>query len=170
MSFLNSIVACFAMLGLANAAVPGSQNVVLKNGKGEVVGSAVISPLVKGVKIQMDVHGLPPGEHAVHFHEKGICQGPKFDSAGGHFAPEKSKHGFDMQGGPHAGNMPNFFVAQDGTAKVELINTKVSLGADPDSLLKPGGTALVIHEKADDYKTQPSGDAGGRFACGEIKK
>jgi Cu-Zn family superoxide dismutase len=167
LSKLSSIWLATVALSVANAVMPTTQNVVLKNAKGESIGSATISPLVKGVKINLDLHGLTPGVHAVHFHEKGSCVGPKFDSAGGHFAPAKNKHGFDMEGGPHAGDMPNFFAAADGTAKVELINTSVSISSD--SLEKTGGTALVVHEKADDYKTQPSGDAGGRFACGEIK-
>lgn len=154
---------------VANAVPTGGVAVVLKNGKGEVVGNAMLSPLVKGVKIILDIHGLAPGEHAIHFHEKGVCTAPKFESAGGHFAPLKNKHGFDMEGGPHPGDMANFFAAADGTAKVELVNSSVSLASGPDSLVKSGGTALVIHEKADDYKSQPAGDAGGRFACGEIK-
>lgn len=156
-------------VGVANAAPNVGQTVVLKSGKGEVVGNAIISPLAKGVKIILDLHGLSPGEHAIHFHERGICTASKFESAGGHFAPLKNKHGFDMEGGPHAGDMANFFAAADGTAKVELVNTSVSLGSGSESLMKSGGAAIVIHEKADDYKSQPAGDAGGRFACGEIK-
>ena len=163
---------CLFVLGFYTSAFAGlekSLTVALKNGKGEVVGSAGLTPLAKGVKIVLDVHGLTPGEHAVHFHEKSACVAPKFESAGSHFAPMKGKHGFDLDGGPHAGDMPNFFVAQDGTAKVELINTNVNLGNGTSSLVKNGGTSMVIHEKADDYKSQPAGDAGGRLACGEIK-
>ena len=165
----NWIAGFIFTLGVAHAAPTASQVVVLKNGKGEAVGNATLTPLAKGVKIILDLHGLTPGEHAVHFHEKGLCTAPKFESAGGHFAPLKSKHGFDIEGGPHAGDMANFFASADGTAKVELINSSVSLGAGADSLVKSGGAALMIHEKADDYKSQPAGEAGGRFACGEIK-
>jgi Cu-Zn family superoxide dismutase len=159
-----------AALSLANAAGSAAvQNITLQNGKGEIVGTATITPLAKGVKLNVDVHGLTPGEHAIHFHEKGVCQGPKFDSAGGHFAPNHKQHGFDAEGGAHSGDMPNFFVAKDGTAQVEIVNTSVTVGSGTESLTKSGGTALVIHEKADDYRSQPAGDAGGRFACGEIK-
>jgi superoxide dismutase, Cu-Zn family len=136
-----------------------SKTITLKNGKGEAIGSATLTPLAKGVKMEVDVHGLTPGEHAIHFHEKGVCTGPKFESAGGHYSPQKKTHGFDTAGGPHAGDMANFFAAADGSAKVEIVATEVSMGSGSGSLLKPGGTALVIHEKADDYKSQPAGDA-----------
>lgn len=161
-----------ALLGLAfsaSALLPAPLNVAIKGVKGESLGTATITGLVKGVKIGVDVHGLTPGVHAIHFHEKGVCQGPKFDSAGGHLATAGSKHGFDMEGGPHAGDMSNFIVGADGTAKVEIVNPNVSMGAGADSLIKAGGTALVIHEKGDDYKSQPAGAAGARVACGEIK-
>ena len=151
------------------AATPETETVTLKNAKGEVVGNATLTALSHGVKVDMTVHGMNPGEHAMHFHEKGVCTGPKFESAGGHFAPGHNQHGFDMKGGPHPGDMPNFFVAADGTAKVEVVNEAVTLGKGENSLRKSGGTALVVHEKADDYKSQPAGDAGGRAACGEIK-
>lgn len=144
-------------------AMAALQTVNLKNGKGEAVGTATITPMVKGVKIIVDLKGLSPGEHAIHFHEKASCVGPKFDSAGGHLNPAKAKHGFDMEGGPHAGDMANLIAAADGTAKAELVNAGLTMND-----LK-SGAALVVHEKADDYKSQPSGDAGGRWACGEIK-
>jgi Cu-Zn family superoxide dismutase len=163
------IFLCALSLSVARAATVESKNIVLKNGKGETIGTASVTALAKGVKLDVDVHGLTPGQHAIHFHENGACTGPKFESAGSHFSPKKAAHGFDMQGGPHAGDMPNFFAAGDGTAKLEIVNTEVTLAPGPQSLLKPGGTALVIHEKADDYKSQPAGDAGARFACGEIK-
>jgi superoxide dismutase, Cu-Zn family len=150
------------------AAAPTVKNVTLKNAKGETVGTAAIASLQNGVKINLDVQGLPPGPHAIHFHENGTCQTPSFETAGGHFAPHRKQHGFDSGGGPHAGDMSNFFVADNGSAKVEMVNTAVNFGKGSDSLLKTGGTALIIHEKGDDYKTQPAGDAGGRLACGEI--
>src|SRR6185312_13818004 len=156
---------CAATVAFAST----TKEVTLKNGKGETVGTATLTSLAKGVKIDAEVHGLTPGEHAIHFHEKGSCVGPKFDSAGGHFHIGKVEHGFDSGKGPHNGDMANFFADKDGHAKIELVNTEVSLGSEKNSLVKSGGTSLVIHEKADDYKTQPSGDAGGRFACGEIK-
>lgn len=160
----------FGTLALTSfVAVAAPTTVNLKNAKNESVGMATITPLANGVKIDLDVHGLPPGLHGFHVHETGSCQGPKFDSAGGHFAPTKNAHGFDADKGPHPGDMTNITVGADGVAKVEIINTQVTLGKGANSLLKAGGTALIIHEKADDYKSQPAGNAGSRLACGEIK-
>ena len=152
------------------AATPTSDRpVALINAKSVAVAIAMISKAKSGVKIRDELKGLTPGMHAIHFHEKGDCQAPSFASAGGHFEPMKHKHGFYLKDGPHAGDMHNIMVASDGTAKIEIVNTRVTLGKDKFSLLKEGGTALVIHQKQDDYKTQPSGDAGDRLLCGEIK-
>lgn len=142
----------------------------LKNAKGDSVGTATLTQLAKGVKIQLDVKDIGEGEHAFHIHENGTCTAPDFKSAGGHFNPMKHKHGYDVAGGVHAGDMPNLIANDDGEAKLEYVNPNVTLkkGAK-NSLLKKGGTALVIHAKPDDYKSQPAGEAGDRIACGEIK-
>lgn len=159
----------FALFFSLIAFAQGPLDIPLKNAKGESMGSAKISSLASGVRIVVEARGLSPGEHAIHFHEKGNCTGPKFESAGGHFAPTKNAHGFDHKDGHHAGDMPNLIAAADGTVKAELINTAVKLGKGANSLLKKDGTALVIHGGADDYKSQPAGNAGDRVACGEIK-
>ena len=153
----------------ALAASPTTQKITFKNAKGAEAGTATLTQLAQGVRITIDAKDLTPGEHAFHFHENGKCEGPKFDSAGSHYAPEKKAHGHDDAAGPHAGDMPNLIVGADGKVKSEVINTHVSLKPGANSLLKKGGTALIIHEKADDYKTQPSGGAGGRVLCAEIK-
>lgn len=153
----------------ASAAVVSPVTVTLKNTNNKTVGTATLTQLKNGVKIQLNVKGLAAGEHALHFHETGSCLGPKFDSAGGHFAPLKNKHGFDEEGGPHAGDMANLIVGKDGLGHLETVNTAVTLNAGENSLLKESGAALVIHEKADDHKSQPAGNAGPRVVCGEIK-
>lgn len=140
------------------------------NAKGEKIGTATIAPAEQGVNISLNVSQLPPGTHALHIHAVGKCDPPDFKSAGPHFNPDNKKHGSKNPEGPHAGDLQNFDVKADGTAKVSVAAPNVTLGEGPNSLFHPEGTALVIHEKADDYMTDPAGNAGGRIACGVIQK
>ena len=146
------------------------KHVDLKDAKGNSVGMAMISPASGGgVTVELDVKGLPPGEHAVHFHAVPKCE-PPFTSAGSHFNPANKKHGLQNPEGPHAGDMNNFTVDAKGMAKTKVTNKNVTLGDGGNSLYANGGTALVIHAAADDMKTDPAGNAGDRIACGVIVK
>jgi Cu-Zn family superoxide dismutase len=144
--------------------------VTLKDAAGKTVGTAKLSPDPAGVKIALSVKGLAPGEHAIHVHETGKCDAPDFKSAGGHFNPEHKKHGLESPDGPHAGDMPNFTVDAKGASTATLVAPGIKLDGSEHSVFTGGGTALVIHAKADDLKTDPAGAAGERVACGLIKK
>ncbi len=164
------LVGTIALVSVAYAqGKPAKKTVELKNGKGESVGTATISPARKGVTVKLNVKGLPAGEHALHFHQAAKCEGPDFKSAGGHFNPESKKHGLQNPEGPHAGDMLNFTVKANGTSTASVKDENVTLDASgASSLFANGGTALVIHAKPDDYKTDPAGNAGDRIACGVI--
>jgi len=156
-------------LSLASAA---KTVVELKDAQGKSVGSATIweGNAGGGVGIELNLHDLPPGEHALHFHQNAKCEPPDFKSAGPHFNPDGKKHGLENPEGHHAGDMKNLTVDANGKAKVRTGDKDVNLGDDSHSLFSNGGTALVIHAKADDMKTDPAGNAGDRIACGLVTK
>ncbi|MCM3757120.1 superoxide dismutase family protein [Sporosarcina aquimarina] len=142
----------------------------LKDADGQTTGTAELEETDEGVNVHVKAEGLPEGKLGLHFHETGVCKAPDFESAGGHFNPEETNHGLEMDGGPHAGDLPNLEVGEDGIVDDEFTAKNVTLEtSEPNSLFKDSGTALVIHAREDDGKTQPSGDSGERIACGVIK-
>jgi len=159
-----------AVMLAVTLAAQGPVKVELKDGTGQSVGTASLSESMGMVHIQLDLKGLKPGEHALHVHGTAKCEGPAFTTAGGHFNPAAKKHGLQNPEGPHAGDMENFTVAADGTAKGMLMPKGISLGSGANSVFTGGGTALVIHAGPDDMKTDPAGAAGDRIACGVITK
>src|ERR1700759_5076203 len=141
-----------------------------KTSQGQDAGTALPTPDGGGVKVKLNLMNLPEGEHAIHVHLNAKCDAPDFKSAGPHFNPDKKEHGSKNPKGPHAGDMPmNLQVMADGTAHVTFVTQSISLKKDaPNSVFANGGTAFIIHEKADDMMTDPTGNAGDRIACGTI--
>lgn len=145
--------------------------VTLYNRDKQKVGTSIIRPVYTGVKVTLEGSDLPPGTHGFHIHENGVCEAPDFKSAGGHFNPTDARHGFKHPQGPHAGDLPNIEVDEDGDVFADAAAEMVTLEKGKNnSLLKEGGTALIIYADADDYESQPSGDAGERIACGVISE
>jgi Cu-Zn family superoxide dismutase len=140
----------------------------LLNAKGAPVGTATFSQKSNGVQLDLKVFNLSPGLHGFHIHAVGRCEAPDFKSAGPHFNPEGKQHGWDNPLGHHLGDLQNLNVGPGGDAKIRIVVPDVTLGEGSKSLFHEGGTALVIHEKPDDGKTDPAGNAGPRIACGVI--
>ncbi|WP_144512518.1 superoxide dismutase family protein [Bacillus sp. FJAT-22090] len=145
--------------------------VSLINSEGKEVGQATLTDNTKGVHILLKAEGLTPGVKGIHFHETAKCEKPEFTTAGAHFNSTQKEHGFQNPKGYHVGDLPNIEVGEDGKVEVETVSPAVVLAAGKsNSLLDADGSALIIHENADDYKTDPSGNSGKRIVCGEISK
>jgi Cu-Zn family superoxide dismutase len=142
----------------------------IKDAGGRTVGTANLTQLGSAVRIVMQVRGLPAGVKGVHIHEVGKCEGPSFNSAGGHFNPGGRQHGALNPQGSHAGDLPNLTVAGDGTGRLETTTEQISLVTGPTALSDADGSALVIHAAPDDFQTDPTGNSGARIACGVITK
>jgi Cu-Zn family superoxide dismutase len=155
-------IAAAALAGCAAVDVPvAAPPVGLVNSSGQTIGSVTGSQTSGGVTLAIVASGLPHGLHGLHVHMVGRCDPPGFDSAGAHWNPASRKHGFNNPQGPHAGDLPNITASSSGVAR----ETAVLAGASLEALADADGSALVIHARADDYLTDPSGNSGGRIAC-----
>ena len=175
---LTRLAVSLAALALSAAAAqaadaPTEAKVELKGADGKVIGTAALKEAPHGVVFRIEAKGLTPGWHGLHFHEKGDCGSPDFKSAGGHVHTSATVvHGLLNKDGNDSGDLPNLYVAADGTAMAELYSPMVSLsgaGGRP-ALLDPDGSAIVIHANPDDHQSQPIGGAGARLACGVVVK
>lgn len=138
--------------------------ITVRGADGATVGTALLRPGTDGVQVTLSVNGLPPGTHGVHLHQAGRCDPPDFTSAGGHLNPAGKQHGVQNPQGPHAGDLPNLIVGPDGRGTLGM----TLAGATMDGLLDADGAAMVVHAAPDDLMTDPSGNSGGRVACGVL--
>ncbi len=150
------------------ATPPASEpiGVTMRGADGTSHGTIRITETPNGVILDGDLTGLQDGEYGFHFHEKGLCEG-NFDSAGGHHNPTGKQHGFETEGGPHAGDMANVYV-QGGVARFQQFNPMVRLASGDAPLRDADGTSIMVHGSPDDHHSQPSGNAGSRMACGVV--
>ena len=130
----------------------------------KVTGTVTFTKSGNAVKIVAELNGLSPGKHGFHIHEFGDCSAPDATSAGGHFNPTKDPHAGHDAEKRHVGDLGNIEADSSGKARLELTDKEMQFTGDKGIL----GHAVIVHEKADDLKTQPTGDAGGRVACGVI--
>jgi Cu-Zn family superoxide dismutase len=135
---------------------------------GSQKGTAAVVESAAGLTVSITVTGLPAGTHAAHVHTTGVCTAPDFASAGGHWNPTKHQHGKDNPQGMHMGDMPNILLGADGSGTLEYTIPGAKLTSGDAPLLDADGAAIVIHAAADDMKTDPTGNAGGRLACGVL--
>jgi len=129
-----------------------------------VTGTVIFTETSDGVKVMADIKGLTPGKHGFHIHEFGDCSSPDGTSAGGHFNPENKSHGAPMDMNRHMGDMGNVVAGADGSAHLEYVDHMIQLSG-PESII---GHSMILHKSEDDMKTQPTGNAGPRVACGVI--
>jgi len=147
----------------------GTLTVPISKSDGTPAGTATFKEAKDGKELTVTVklHDVPFGEHAVHIHANPVCDAPDFKGAGGHFNPDSKQHGMDNPMGHHAGDMPkNITVGEDHMGEISYKVDYLTLAAGaPNSVL---GHSIMVHEKADDMKTDPTGNAGNRIACGII--
>jgi Cu-Zn family superoxide dismutase len=138
----------------------------MRNAAGREIGMLTLTETANGISVSGRLTGIAPGEHGIHIHMTGQCA-PPFVTAGAHWNPTERQHGSQNPQGPHLGDMPNVTVAADSSVNVQVTTAGGTLrGAN--ALLDLDGASVVVHAKADDLRTDPSGDSGDRIACGVV--
>ncbi len=157
-----------AASGGSGSAEGASASATLESRSGSTVtGTATFTELGSGgVRARIHVENAPPGTHGLHVHEKGDCSDPEAKSAGGHFNPGGMPHAGPMSGQRHAGDLGNIEIGSNGKGDLDVRSDLLTVKAGPNSVM---GRAVIFHEKADDLTTQPTGNAGGRLACGVVR-
>ncbi len=141
----------------------------LSSAQSQPIGTVSIRNDAEGPMMSVDVTGLAPGIYGMHFHQTGKCDAPGFTTAGSHWNPAGRKHGLSNVNGPHAGDLPNIEVKSGGNA-ISMVPLSLSLIDGPQSLFDADGAAIVIHARADDNITDPSGNSGDRILCGVLRR
>lgn len=152
----------------AGGAAGATANATLTDASGAAKGSATFRQVSDGVQVSVNATGMPPGPKGLHLHMTGRCDPPGFESAGGHWNPTAMKHGKEAPNGPHRGDLDNIDIAADGSGRAEAVIRGAMLTGGDTPLLDADGAALIIHAGPDDYRTDPSGNSGGRVACGVV--
>ena len=166
-----SLMIAITLFTFSSLAMANQGKVEFLDISGNKAGEAVLTQAPDGVKIVLDITGLAAGEHAIHIHGVGKCEGPDFVSAGPHYNPFNKQHGVKNPHGSHAGDLPNLVAGEDGIVKGEIIAEHLTLDEGAvNSLFSAEGTSVVIHAGPDDDVTDPSGNSGGRILCGVIRK
>ena len=157
-----------AGVGKDRAQTP-SANATLRTAQGETVGTVTVRQQSDDLVFTLSAHSLPPGSHGAHVHMTGQCA-PDFAAAGGHWNPDGTQHGLRNPQGSHKGDLPNVEVGADGKGVLSFTVRNAALSGSEASLLDADGAAFVIHAGPDDMMTDPSGNSGGRIACGVFAK
>jgi len=167
--FFSPLLALLSVSIMSSATPERSANILTPSGK--PTGQAVLKETSDGVQLSLHLKGLPAGTHAVHIHEVGKCDGPDFKSAGDHLNPLDKEHGKLNPEGAHLGDLPNIEIPRNGVVRKDLHLKGFSLKpAAARTLATETGTSLVIHAKADDHKTDPSGKSGDRVYCAVLSE
>lgn len=170
LALTGAVMACDDDDDTTAGGVGQTARVELRNAQGQAAGTATLTETATGVQVSISAVGLPAGAHGFHFHENGQCA-PTFEAAGEHYNPTARQHGVENSQGPHAADLPNLVIAASGAGTLTTTNPYLTLrDGEPNSLFKAGGTALIIHTNADDHRTDPSGNSGGRIACGVVQR